>query len=367
MGRGLRVLGFNHVSAFRDRHGKVRYRYRRKGCATTYLPGVPGSSEFAEAYAAAVAGVPRSAGEKRTKPGSINALIVAVYQSAEWEALAPTTRVTYRGIIERLRLECGDFPVTGMKTAHIYTMIDRRKATPAAANSLIRILRWLMEFAVRRQMRNDNPAAAIKPIRYKTDGFHTWTEPELAQFEARWPVGSRERLAFDLLLYTAQRSGDVRQMGRQHISDGFIEVTQEKTGAELDIPIHVRLASSLATVPSNQMQFLLTQHGESYTAKGFGNWMKAACQAAGLHHCSAHGLRKSAATRLADAGCTESQIQAITGHATSKEVQRYTRKRNQRLLAADALAKIGTESEQKLANLTTRLAISGDNRLILKE
>lgn len=361
MGRGLRVLGFDNVSPMRDRHGKVRYRYRRKGCATVYLPGVPGSSEFAEAYAAAVAGVPRSAGEKRTKPGSINALIVTAYQSAEWEALSQTTRATYRGIIERLRLECGDFPVAGMKPAHIYTMVDRRKATPAAANNLIKVLRWLMDFAVRRQMRTDNPAAVVKPIKYDTDGFHTWSESEIAKFEARWPVGTRERLAFDLLLYTAQRSGDVRQMGRQHVSDGFIEVKQEKTGAELDIPIHSRLAASLATVPSNQMQFLLHKLGVGYTAAGFGNWFKAACRVAGLPHCSAHGLRKSAATRLADAGCTESQIQAITGHVTSKEVQRYTRKRNQRLLASDALAKIGTDGEQKLANTANRLAIQANN------
>lgn len=363
MGRGLSVIGFPHVSAFKDRHGKVRYRYRRKGAATVYLPGLPGSPEFAEAYAGAVSGSPRVIGAARTKIGSINALAVAVYKSAEWETLSDTTKITYRGIIDRLRADYGDLAVRGLKTEHVYKMRDKRKATPAAANNLLKVLRWLLAFAVERQMRPDNPAAVVKPLKYDSDGFHTWSEGEIATFETRWQVGTRERLAFDLLLYTAQRSGDVRQMGRQHVADGFIRVRQEKTKAELDIPIHARLAASLAKDPAGQMLFLTTQSGVGFTAAGFGNWFRDACRSADLPHCSAHGLRKSAATRLADAGCSESQIMAVTGHATAKEVQRYTRQRDQRLLAATALAKIGTNVEQKLATPKTKLAKSTRNGL----
>lgn len=358
MGRGLKVLGFPNASAFRDRHGKVRYRFRRKGAPTVYLPGVPGSPEFAEAYQAAASGVRLIVAEKRTKPGSVNALAVLVYASAEWSALATTTQSTYRGIIERLRTDYGDLPVRGLKTAHVYAMRDARKATPAAANNLLKVLRWVLNFAVDRQMRPDNPAAGVKPMRHETEGFHTWTEPEIAKFEARWSVGTRERLAFDLLLYTAQRSGDVRQMGRQHVANDFIRVKQEKTGAELEIPIHPRLAASIARAPAGQMLFLATQHGVGFTAAGFGNWFKDGCRAAGLPHCSAHGLRKSAATRLADAGCTESQIMAVTGHQTAKEVQRYTAKRDQRRLASDAMSKIGTNGERKMATQANRLAKS---------
>lgn len=356
MGRGLSVIGFPHVSAFKDRHGKVRYRYRRKGVATVYLPGLPGSPEFAEAYASAVSGSPRVIGAARTKPGSINALVVAVYKSAEWETLSDTTKITYRGIIERLRADYGDFAVRGLKTEHVFKMRDQRKATPAAANNLLKVLRWLLAFAVERQMRSDNPAAAVKPLQYGSDGFHTWTEDEIATFENHWSVGTRERLAFDLLLYTAQRSGDVRKMGRQHVSGGFIRVRQEKTGAELELPIHARLKASLAKVPTGQMLFLVTQSGVGFTAAGFGNWFRDACRAAKLSNCPAHGLRKSAATRLADAGCSEAQIMAVTGHATAKEVQRYTAKRDQRLLASDALAKIRPKRERKLANPPNRVA-----------
>ena len=181
-------------------------------------------------------------------------------------------------------------------------------------------------------------------------------------FEAHWAVGTRERLAFDLLLYSAQRSGDVRQMGRQQVRDSAILVRQEKTKAFLELPIHPRLKASLDTVPVGQMLFLTTQAGVGFTAGGFGNWFREACRSAGIENRSAHGLRKSAATRLADAGCTEAQIKAVTGHTTSKEVERYTKARNQRLLAQDAFAAIGgTQREQILANPAGKLAKSNGN------
>ncbi|MGA0545651.1 tyrosine-type recombinase/integrase [Brevundimonas sp. VNH65] len=350
------MLGFDHVTMFRDRHGKARYRYRRKGQPTVYLPGVPGSPDFAAAYEAARNGARIKPGAKRTIPGTIDALAVALYESAEWSQLAPTSRTTYRGIIEQVRRGFGDLPVARLTQANILTMRDKKAATPTAANNLIRILRWMLAFAVSRQMIRENPAAGIKPLKVKSDGHRTWTEEEISSFEAKWKVGTRERTAFDLLLYTAQRVGDVRRMGRQHVNGDAIRVRQEKTGVELDIPLHPRLKASLAKVAKDQMLFLVTQHGVGFTAAGFGNWFRDACRAAGVT-APAHGIRKSALTRLADAGATESQIMAVSGHQTSREVRRYTLKRDQRRLAKDALALIGgTDGEQTLANPAERLA-----------
>lgn len=359
MGRGLKLIGFDGVSAFRDRHGKTRYRFRRKGSRTIYLPGIPGSPEFAEAYRLAVEGVTSRivVGASRTVPGTINALAVAIYASAEWAQLAPTTQSTYRGIIERIRTDYGALSVRGFQSDHVRKMRDKRKATPSAANNLLKVLRWMMNFAVERNLRPDNPVIGIKALKIDSDGFHTWSENEIEAFEAKWPVGTRQRLAMDLLLYTAQRSGDVRQMGRQHVRDGRVAVVQEKTGARLEIPVHPALAASLATVPGGQLMLVETQFGRPYTAKGFYNWFKAACVDARVGNCCPHGLRKSAATRLADAGCTEAQIMAVTGHATTKEIQRYTRARDQRGLADDAMARIGgTQREQKMANPPDKLA-----------
>ncbi len=358
------MIGFPFVSSFTDRHGKQRFRYRRSGQKAVYLHGVPGSPEFAAAYEAAASGqtTKLQIGASRTLPGTINALAVAIYGSAEWVQLSKSTQATYRGIIERLRTEHGDRAVRALQTEHILKMRDRKAKAPAAANNLVKVLRWMLAFAIARQWRPDNPAIGIKPLKIASEGFPVWTEADIAKFEAHWPVGSRERLAFDLLLYTAQRSGDVRQMGRQHVQGRAILVRQEKTKAFLELPIHPRLKASLDTVPAGQMLFLVTQSHMGFTAGGFGNWFRGACRAAGIPDRSAHGLRKSAATRLADAGCTEAQIKAVTGHQTSKEVERYTKARDQRLLAQDAFAMIGgTQREQTLANLAGKLAKSNGN------
>lgn len=364
MGRGLKLIGFPYVSSFSDRHGKVRYRYRRIGQKAIYLHGTPGSREFALEYDAAVSGrttaiVP---GTSRTAPGTINALAVAIYASAEWQLLEASTRDTYRGIIERLRNDHGGQSVRAIQPHHVLKMRDKRAETPWAANKMVQVLRWMMAFAVARQWRADNPAAGLKSLKAPSVGFPAWTEADIARFEAHWEVGTRERLAFDLLLYTAQRSGDVRQMGRQQICDDAILVRQEKTKAFLELPIHPQLRPSLQRVPTGQMLFLTTKSGAGFTAGGFGNWFRDAARAAGIEDRSAHGLRKSAATRLADAGCTEAQIKAVTGHTTSKEVERYTKARDQKRLAKDAFALIGgTQSEQNLANSARELAKSNSN------
>jgi len=352
-------MGFPGASSFTDRHGKVRWRYRRKGF-TVPLPGLPGSPEFAQAYADAVAGTApgkRQIGAERTRPGTVNALAVAFYKSAEWALLKPTTQNTYRGIIERLRADYGDLGIRGMEARHIRAMRDKRRDTPTAANNLVKVLRALLTFAVERGLRADNPAAAVKPLKVESDGFHTWTEAEIAKFEARWPVGTRERLAFDLLLYTAQRGSDVRLMGRQHVKDGRISVRQVKTGKRLEIAIHAALQASLDAATADHLTFVVTQHGEPYSPKGFGNWFSEACDRADVPHCSAHGLRKAAARRMAEAGNSASRIAAVTGHATLKEVERYTRAADQVGLADAAIASIGgTHGEQDLANRSDGLA-----------
>jgi len=58
------------------------------------------------------------------------------------------------------------------------------------------------------------------------------------------------------------------------------------------------------------------------------------------NHCSAHGLRKAAAARLAEAGATELEIRAVTGHQTSHEVNRYTKAANQKRMAEAGMSKL---------------------------
>ncbi|KQY66800.1 hypothetical protein ASD25_14795 [Brevundimonas sp. Root1423] len=330
----------------------LRWRFREPGKPQSQTREAFQSAAWWAWYDAAVQSSALPIGAGRVKPGSVNALAVAFYGSAEWAQLRDTTKTTYRGIIERFRVKHGDKSVATIEAHHIRGMLDAKAATPAAANNLLKVLRALMRFAVERNWRSDDPSRAVKPLRNQTDGFHTWSEEDIAAFHARWPLGTRERLAVDLLLYTAQRSGDVRVMGRQNVKGGVIRVRQEKTREQIEIPVHPALQRSLDAATLGQLTFVVTGGGEPFTAKGFGNWISAAAKTAGLPAgASAHGLRKAAARRLAEAGCTAHEIMAVTGHRTLKEVERYTQAAARKGLAESAMARIdGTEPEQKLSN-----------------
>ena len=160
--------------------------------------------------------------------------------------------------------------------------MDRRSDQPESANALLTMLRVLMKHAVDTGLRKDNPARDVPRVRSKSDGFHSWTEEEIEQFEARHPIGSRARLAFALLLFTGQRRSDVVKMGRQHIRDGMLRVEQAKTGAKLWIPVTPQLQQIIDASPVNQLTFVVTESGKPFHSNSFSNWFRLECDAAGL-------------------------------------------------------------------------------------
>jgi integrase len=202
---------------------------------------------------------------------------------------------------------------------------------------------------VRQELRADDPARDIDYIRRKATGFHTWSEDEIAQFEAHHPIGTKARMALALLLYTAQRRSVVK-MGRQHIRGGVVQVRQQKTSAVLAIPLHPELAAIVEATPSEHLTFLTTAYGKPFTAAGFGNWFREQCDAVGLpKHCAAHGLRKAACRRLAEAGCSANVIAAISGHTTLREVERYTKAADQERMARQGMAAISAPYQKSPA------------------
>jgi integrase len=210
---------------------------------------------------------------------------------------------------------------------------------------LVKKLRGLMQFAVAEGFRASDPTQDLKAPTKKSAGFHTWTDAEIEQFESHHPTGSKARLALALLLYTAQRRGDVVRMGRQYVRNSAIAVRQQKTGAALDIPIHPELHRVLDATAIGNLTFLVSERGEPFSAPRFGNWFRERCREAGLPKgCSAHGLRKAAARRLAEAGCTAHEIAAMTGHASLREIERYTKAADQLRLARGAILKERTRT-----------------------
>ncbi|MFI5410157.1 tyrosine-type recombinase/integrase [Kaistia sp. UC242_56] len=359
-----------YVSEFADRHGKMHVRFRRKGQATYYFKSVPWSADFMQEYEACMAkeAAPRLiVGASRTKPGTFSALIAAYYSTPEFTGLRDSTKVTYRGIIERFREKHGDKRVALIERQHIKAIIGAMAETPSAANNLLDRLKSLMTLALDIGLRKDDPTIRVRGFRISGDGFHTWTEDEIQQFEDRHPIGTQPRLALALMLFTGQRRSDAVTMGWQHIDGDLIHVRQQKTDARLAIRIHSSLRQVLSGTSRDNLTFIVTSHGKPFTPAGFGNWFRERCDEAGLSQCSAHGLRKAAARRLAEAGCSNQQIKAVTGHKTDKEVSRYTAAADQQRLAGQAIDSVdGGEREQTLANRPRRLAKTAAKPLIRK-
>jgi integrase len=332
-----------------DQRGARFVRFRKNGFSI-YLTGRPWSEDFMRQHAAAldrVAAQRTEIGVARTMPGSFDALAVAYYRSADFANLSASTKAQRRNVIEKFRAEHGARPLKGLMRAHVKAIIEAKGEKPEAANHLLKVLRVMLAFAVDLEMIEANPAAGVKKYRSRTDGFHLWSESEIAQFEARHPLGSRARLALALMLYTAQRRGDVIRMGAQHVKGDTITVKQQKTGIVLVIPMHPALLNALASVPRANLTFLMTEHGAGFTNAGFGNWWRDRCDEAGLRQCTAHGLRKAATVRLVEAGCTDEQIMAITGIRSPSVLKIYKRGADQRRLARQALdIQLRTEGEQ---------------------
>lgn len=338
------AVRLRHIDRFRDRHGTLRHYLRLPGRKRIPLPGQPGDPDFMAAYTAALAQAeaeaPRAA--PQAVAGSLDALAVSFYGSGAWQALRDTTQAAYRRLIDGLRMTHGTKPVRLMTAAGVRALMAEKGAATAAANMRLRMLRGLMAHAVEIGMVTSDPTAGVKRIRRTERSFETWGEEDIAVYEARWPSGTVQRLALYLMLYTAQRRSDVVRMGRQHLRGGAILVRQQKTGVELELPVHPALEAEIGQAPAGQMLFLMTQAGVAFTANGFYNAFKDWCRKAGVRRrLSPHGLRSACARRLAEAGASAHQIAAMTGHRTLREVERYTRAAEQARMARDAMALIG--------------------------
>lgn len=350
-----------YVHGYLDRHGKARWYFRRAGFKKVALPGLPWSAEFMTAYESALGGQRKEIGAGRVKSGSMRALAVSYFNSVGpiansdcmgFRSMKASTQSVYRNIINRFCEEAGktgvkfgDMPAAGLRREHIIKLMADRADKPDAANGLRKALRSMIAHAIAIGVRPDDPTQGVRAIRAKSKtGFHRWTDAEIAQFENRHPVGSKARLAMALGLFTGQARQDAVAMGPQHVKNDVLHWTRKKTetttALDLQIPIHPDLRAIIDATPSGHLNFLVTEFGKPFAVAGFGNWFREQCNMANLPHCSFHGLRKAASARLADAGCTTHEIAAITGHASLKEVARYTQTADRKRLAASAMAKV---------------------------
>jgi integrase len=217
--------------------GKTFWYFRRGKGPRTRINGAYGSSEFLASYETARNGSSSPQKQPVTAKGTLGWLITCYKESSAWGRLSPYTQgqrsATYKAVISR----AGDAPLGAITAATIRKGIEDRAKTPFAANDFLKAMRALFGWAKRAQHIEIDPTEGVKGFPQKTEGFHVWTDEEIARFESRWPIGTRERLALAVLLFTGLRRGDAATLGRQHIRDGVLTFRTTKTGQQVTIPL----------------------------------------------------------------------------------------------------------------------------------
>ena len=334
-----------HLHRQTTRHGRTVWYVRLGHGPRIRLRSAFGTPEFAAEYRAAIAGEAPAPRRQSTAAGSLAWLFDRYRETASWTNLSMATRRQRENIFKHVMEASGREPYQAIAPRHIEAGRDRRKDTPAQSRNFLDAMRGLFRWALNARLIERDPTAGIANIKRKDgNGFLMWTEEEVARYEAHWPRGTRQRVWFDVLLYTGLRRGDAVQLGRQHVRDGVATLQTEKSGERVTVtlPILEPLRLTLEAGPTGDLPFICGERGGPLTKESFGNMFKDACKAAGVdaRKKAAHGLRKAGATRAAENGATEAELNAIFGWTDPKMAQHYTRLANRKRLAAGAMGKL---------------------------
>jgi integrase len=331
-----------HLHREVTRHGKVVWYARSGGSSRgrrVKLHAAFGTAEFWSEYQAALASAPPRKPEGPHQ-GTLAWLLERYRETTAWTNLSLATRRQRENIFVHVLETAGKEPFSKITTA-IMAGRDRRANTPAQAHNFLDAMRGLFRWAVKAKLVKSDPTLGVdNPPRPKTGGFEVWSEEDIAAYEKRWPIGTRQRVWLDVLVYTGLRRGDAVRFGRQHIRSGVGTIKTEKTDTEVTLPILPVLAETLAAGPCGDLTFIAGENGHPLTKESFGNLFRSACRAAGLQRRSAHGLRKAAATRAANAGATVAELEAIFGWSGGTMASLYTRAADRRRLAQGAMHKL---------------------------
>jgi integrase len=343
-----------------DRHGNLRTYFRRKGQPKVRLTEAPGTAAFEAEYQRAFRGFSQSPSATRAAAaqGTLRWLCEQYYASAKFRSLAESTRKVRRGIFDEICARYGNFPFSEMEARHVAKLRDEKADFPEAANNRVKVLRQLFAWACLPEYRHaeKNPARDVTKLpSANPHGIPAWTEADAVYYEARHPIGTKARLAFDLLIYTGVRRSDLVKLGPQMERDGKLLFSETKGSSRIvkmhELPILPPLRRSIDATKKQigHLVYLATAYGKPHSVKGFGNWFKDRCREAGIEDLSAHGLRKLAAQRCAEAGATEHQLMALFGWANPQQAAVYTKKANRAKLEASAAPLLDAQNSNKWA------------------
>jgi integrase len=330
------------------RHGKVVWYFRRDKTSPRHqLPGDYYSPEFIARYNELFADPAAPAKVNRGGPAGTLAWLWAEYRkSADWSRLAPATRRQRENIMLHVLEKGGHAPYEAVTKRKIMEARDARQATPAAANNFLKTMSGLFTWAVEAEYLDRSPVTGVKKLELVGEGHTPWTVEDVALYRARWPIGTRQRVALEVYVNTGLRRGDACRVGRQNLDKGVLTIVTEKSrrggkakGVSVHVPLLPCLQEAIAAGPVGDLVFIVGERGQPYTKESLGNMFREWCDLAGVTK-SAHGIRKLCAAKAADGGATEKELQALFGWTTNEQSGTYTASANNKRLAYAAAMKL---------------------------
>jgi integrase len=291
---------------------------------------------------------------------SVAWLVRQFMASAQVKALKPSTRLRFDDLLRRLcalpwpkagpDAIVGDAAYDSVKMEHMLQIRARFAETPAQADYMMKAVRAMFYWAAERGFSTTiNPAARIGSL-WQGDGHAPWTYEDHDKFCARWQVGTQQRLAVDIALFTGMRVVDLHMLGPQHLRHGWLHWVEEKGkdskalkrrgkgNKPREWKAHSELLASIAATTHGIRNFIVRPDGQPYArpdrlGRAIVRWAKAAGVAK-----SAHGIRKLGATMLADNGADLITIRDFLGHSSFAEAEIYIRNRDKRRASERAVA-----------------------------
>jgi integrase len=332
-----------HLQHEKTRHGKLVWYVRVGKGPRTRLPEPYGSVEFLAAYHAALDGQAPVMPRAGPAQGSFSWTVVLYRKSHDWARLSLATRRQRENILKGIEAALGSSKIADWKRGDIIAGRDKRADRPAAAKHFVQTMKGLFSWALDAGYVRADPAQGVHVARPKTEGFEAWTPDDGEAFRTRWPLGTRERVAFEVLFATGLRRGDVVKIGRPHLRDGVLRITTEKTGERVAVAMSPELAQAIAPGPIDEFTYIAAVNGKPMTKESFGNWFRDACTAASIDK-SAHGIRKAAATADAEAGWSDAELDAKYGWTGRRMASLYTRAASREKLSLGAAERTKTRT-----------------------
>lgn len=264
------------------------------------------------------------AANKRT----LTKLITLWQQSSSWADLKPRSRRHYQTYINHVLrwAEVTNNPdPTTLRRADVEKLLSMFGEQQSTKRHLRKTLRLVMDQAVADGWRTDNPCDGIR-IKSSESKVTLWEQDDVDFYVKACENAGRPSLARIILMEweIGQRMTDVRRYrpgAEYNVATGVFSFDQSKTGSSVTIRVSETVRAMLeAAAKGNLFLFHDDKTGKAFTEGSLPKAFARVREASGGKHLVLRCLRHSCVVQLARAGCTPSEIAAVTGHALSSIV-----------------------------------------------